>query len=106
MGTMNYAVIKTGAKQYLVSADQKLKIEKLPGEVGSTITFDEVLMTVDGPSVNVGAPMVKGAKVTAKITRQGRDKKILVVKYKPKVRYRKKQGHRQEFTEVEITNLV
>lgn len=99
------AVIKTGGKQYLVEPGQKLKIEKIPGDVGGEVSFDEVLLVIDGQTVTVGAPGVSGAKVTAKVEKQGRGKKIEVVKFKPKVRYRKKIGHRQPFTEVSISDI-
>ena len=101
---MAHAIIKTGGKQYVVEPGQKLKIEKLPGEAGSIVNFD-ALLVADGGAVKVGTPLVPGAKVTAKIDRQGRGKKIIVVKYKPKVRYRKRQGHRQLFTEVTIESI-
>ncbi len=100
---MTHAVISTGGKQYLVEPGQKLKIEKLPGEAGDAVSFD-ALLVADGSKVEIGTPNVH-AKVTGKIERQGRAKKILVVKYKPKVRYRKKQGHRQPFTEVTIESI-
>ncbi len=100
---MAHAVIMTGGKQYLVEPGQKLKIEKLHGEAGDTVSF-EALLVADGSKVQIGTPKVSG-KVTGKIERQGRAKKILVVKYKPKVRYRKKQGHRQPFTEVTISSI-
>lgn len=102
---MPHAVIKTGGKQYIVEPGQKLKIEKIGGAAGDVISFEEVLLTADGNAVAVGTPTVKGAKVSAKIEKQGRAKKIMVVKYKPKVRYRKKQGHRQLFTEVTIDSI-
>lgn len=102
---MPYAIIKTGGKQYLVEPGQKLKIEKLPGEEGATIDFNEVLLVADGAAVKVGAPLLESAKVSAKIEKQGRAKKILVIKYKPKSRYRRKQGHRQPFTEVTIESI-
>lgn len=100
-----FAVIKTGGKQYKVEAGTKLKIEKLEVEEGKTITFDEVLLLADGENVTVGKPVVKGAKVTAKVAAQGRAKKIIVFKYKNKTRYSVKRGHRQHFTEVEITDI-
>ncbi len=102
---MTHAVITTGGKQYLVEPGQKLKIEKLPGEAGESVNFD-VLLSADGDQVKIGAPKVSGAKVQAKIESQGRAKKILVVKYKPKVRYRKKQGHRQPYTEISIISIT
>lgn len=99
-----FAVIKTGGKQYKVSAGEVLKVEKLEGEVGAEIAFGEVLLRAneEGTDVSVGAPLLEGASVKAKILEQGRAKKITIIKYKPKVRYRRKQGHRQPFTKVEI----
>lgn len=99
------AVIKTGGKQYIVKLGQKLKIEKLEKEVGEEITFDEVLLVQKDDKVEIGSPLVKGAKVVGKVTTQGKGKKIVIFKYKPKVRYRRKAGHRQLFTEVEITKI-
>ena len=99
-----YAVIKTGGKQYRVAQGDSLRIEKLSGEVGSEVTFDEVLM-VGGDKVAVGTPRVDGASVTATITAQDRAKKIIVFKYKRRKGYRRKYGHRQPFTEVEITGV-
>ncbi|TSC89267.1 MAG: large subunit ribosomal protein L21 [Parcubacteria group bacterium Gr01-1014_3] len=102
---MNLAVIETGGKQYVVTLGQKLKIEKLEAEVNGNIVFDKVLMTTDGDDVKVGAPYVSGAKVDAKVITQNRHKKLIVFKYHSKTRQRKKKGHRQYFTEVEITSI-
>ena len=99
---MNFAIIQTGGKQYKVSAGQKLKIEKLEAEVDGSFVFDKVLLTVDGESVKIGTPYVEGAKVEAKVLKQGKGEKKIVFKYHSKARYRKKKGHRQLFTEVEI----
>ncbi len=99
------AVIKTGGKQYLVSPGQKIKIEKINKKEGSEITFKEVLLLEKGKKLEIGTPLVKGAKVVGKIIRQGKGKKIIVLKYKAKTRYKKRQGHRQLFTEVEITKI-
>lgn len=101
-----FAVIRTGGKQYKVSPGQKLQIEKLAAEEGATLHFDEVLLVADGESVAIGTPFVKDARVEAKILRQGRGEKKIVFKYHAKNRYRKKKGHRQHFTEVEITNVT
>lgn len=112
-----FAIIKTGGKQYKVSPGQKLKIEKLAAPTGGeprhgrdakegdTVSFSEVLLVADGDNVAIGTPHVKGAKVDAKVVQQGRDKKKIVFKYHAKARYRKKKGHRQPFTEVEITGI-
>ena len=104
---MTIAIIKTGGKQYKVTEGQLLKIEKIEGEAGTTAIFDEVLLVADeaGTKVEVGAPFLTETKVEAKIIEHGRAKKILVMKYKPKTRYRRKNGHRQEFTKVEITKI-
>jgi large subunit ribosomal protein L21 len=99
-----YAVIKTGGKQYRVSEGDRLRVEKLPGEPGAQITFDEVLM-IGGEKVAVGTPVVKGAKVRAEIVTQGRDKKVIVFKFRRRKNYRRKRGHRQPFTELKITGI-
>jgi len=100
-----FAVIKTGGKQYIVRPDQKLKIEKLDAEEGVKVWFDEVLLVADGEKIEIGNPLIKGAKVEAEITKQGRGRKIIVFKYHAKTRYRKKKGHRQYFTEVKIVKI-
>lgn len=102
---MDFAIIKTGGKQYKVAAGDKLKVEKLSGEEGGQVSFDEVLLTSQGDSVAIGAPYISGAKVEGKILQQARDKKKLIFKYKSKTRSRKTRGHRQHFTEVEITKI-
>ena len=99
------AVIKTGGKQYKVSPGDKIKIEKLDKEEGSEISFKEVLLVEKNKKFYLGTPLVKEAKVIGKVLSQGKGKKIIVFKYKPKTRYKKKQGHRQLFTEVEITKI-
>ena len=100
-----FAVIKTGGKQYLVEPGQKLKVEKLVAEAGKDIVFDEVLLVGGEKNFEIGTPIVKGAKVTAKVVQQGRAKKVIVFHYKAKTRHHKKAGHRQPFTEVEITKI-
>ena len=102
------AVIKTGGKQYLVQPGDKIKVENLDTEEGKEITFDEVLLcdkNGDGKQVLMGDPLVKGAKVTAKVLKNGKGKKLIIFKYKPKKRYKRKIGHRQTFTEVEILTI-
>lgn len=99
-----YAVIKTGGKQYRVSEGDRIRVEKLDGEVGSELSFDEVLM-LGGDKVAVGTPTVDGASVSAKIVAQDRAKKIVVFKYKRRKNYRKKYGHRQPYTELVITGV-
>ena len=100
-----YAVIKTGGKQYRVAQGDRLRVEKLPGEPGSKITFEEVLM-IGGDKVSVGAPLVKGAKVSAEIVAQERAKKVIVFKFRRRKNYRRKRGHRQPFTELTITGIT
>ena len=99
-----YAVIKTGGKQYKVAEGDFLKVEKLEGLVGDTVEFGEVLM-VGGDAIKVGAPLVSGAKVTAKVAVQGRDKKILVFKSKRRKNTRKLIGHRQHHTVLKIEKI-
>ncbi|MFH1894479.1 MAG: 50S ribosomal protein L21 [Patescibacteria group bacterium] len=99
------AVIKTGGKQYLVSPKQKLKIEKLENKEGEEVVFDEVLLVEKNNKIEIGTPFIEGAKVTGKVLLQGKGKKVIVFKYKAKKRYRKKKGHRQTFTEVEIGKI-
>ncbi len=100
-----YAIIKTGGKQYKVSPGERIKIEKIEGEPESEVVFDRVLMIRD-EDVKVGKPFVEGAKVIGKIIQQGRGKKIIVFKKKRRKGYHKKQGHRQYFTEVLISEIV
>jgi len=100
-----YAVIKTGGKQYRVSAGEKLKIEQIPADIGQEIVLDQVLMVGSGESVKVGAPLVTGANVTAKIVAHGRGEKIRIFKMRRRKHYQKHQGHRQNFTEIEISAI-
>ena len=100
-----YAVIKTGGKQYRVSKGDKLRVEKLPGNVGDAVTFDQVLL-VGGEALKLGKPLVGGAKVEAKITGQGLGKKLVVFKFRRRKNYRRKNGHRQPYTALEIVNIV
>ena len=100
-----YAVIKTGGKQYRVAQGDVLEIERLQGEAGDELTFDEVLLVGDDESTVVGTPVVDGAVVKAKILAQDRAKKIIVFKMKRRKKYRRKQGHRQEITRVKILGV-
>ena len=102
-----FAVIQTGGKQYRVSQGDKLRVEKLVGDVGAKITFDKVLLVAgaSGETVKIGAPTLAGAKVEGEITMQGRGPKIIVYKFKRRKNYRRKNGHRQPFTEVKITGV-
>ncbi|MGD0524912.1 MAG: 50S ribosomal protein L21 [Polyangiaceae bacterium] len=100
-----YAVFKTGGKQYRVAAGDQVRVEKLPGNVGDAVTFDQVLL-VGGDAVKVGQPLVSGAKVEAKIASQGLGKKLIVFKFRRRKNYRRKNGHRQPFTALQIVNIV
>jgi large subunit ribosomal protein L21 len=99
-----YAVIKTGGKQYRVSEGSRLRVEKLAGNVGDKLELSDVLM-LGGEKVVVGAPLVTGAKVTAEIIAQGRDKKVIIFKIRRRKRYRRHGGHRQPFTELRVTGV-
>ena len=100
-----HAIIVTGGKQYKVSEGETLFIEKLPNEAGDTVTFDQVLAILDGDNATIGAPTVKGATVEASVVKNGKGKKIRIFKYNPKKGYRKRQGHRQPYTKVEIAKI-
>jgi large subunit ribosomal protein L21 len=100
-----YAVFRTGGKQYRVAQGDKLRVEKLPGDVGEAVTFDQVLL-VGGDALKLGKPLVGGAKVEAKIVGQGLGRKLVVFKFRRRKNYRRKTGHRQPFTALEITNIV
>lgn len=102
---MNLAIIETGGKQYIVSPKTKLEIEKIEGNVGDTVKLDKVLLSANDSDLNMGVPFIDGAAVEAKILKQGRGKKLVVFKYKAKSKYRRKQGHRQHFTEIEIVKI-
>jgi len=99
------AIIKTGGKQYLVTPGQKIKIEKLDKKESAEVTFNEVLLLEKNNQIEIGTPLVKGVKVSGKVLKQGKNKKVIIFKYKAKKRYQKKRGHRQPFTEVEITKI-
>lgn len=100
-----YAVIKSGGKQYRVGIGEKLRLESLPAEVGSEVVIDEVLAVGDNSEIKLGTPLVANARVTAKVTAQGRGKKVQIFKMRRRKHYQKHQGHRQNFTEVEITGI-
>lgn len=100
------AVIKTGGKQYLVKKDDVLMIEKIGQQTGQTINFEEVLLLIDeNKKIEMGNPYLKNVKVQAEVLAEGKAKKVLVVKYKPKVRYHKKRGHRQPYSKIKITEI-
>lgn len=102
---MKFAIVETGGKQYQVAVGQKLRIEKLEVEAGSILMLDKVLLVVDGEDAKIGTPYLSDAKVEAKVLKQGRADKKIVFKYHSKTRYRKKKGHRQLFTEIEIVKV-
>lgn len=102
---MTFAVIKTGGKQYRVAKGDKIKFDKLTGIEGDSIEFDKVLLRANGKSVKIGQPYVEGVKVEGKVLRHGKDKKVIVFRYKNKTRYKKKRGFRRSFTEVEIVKV-
>ena len=100
------AIIVTGGKQYTVSEGDVLFVEKLNAEAETTVKFDTVLAVLDGENTKIGAPVVEGAAVEAKVVKNGKGKKITVFKYKPKKNEKKKMGHRQPYTKVEITKIA
>ena len=100
-----YAVIKTGGKQYRVVAGEKIKVEQIPADVGAEITLDQVLMVGEGESVKIGTPIVAGATVTAKVVAHGRHAKVNIFKMRRRKHYQKHQGHRQNYTEIEIAGI-
>ena len=100
-----YAVIKTGGKQYRVVAGEKLKVEQIPADIGQEIILDQVLMVGVGADVKVGAPLVAGAKVSAKVVSHGRADKVKIFKLRRRKHYQKHQGHRQNYTEIEISAI-
>lgn len=103
---MLHAIIETGGKQYRVGEGDIVFIEKLPAEAGEEVTFDKVLAVVGDGTNAIGTPVVEGAKVTAKVVKNGKGKKIHIFKYKPKKGYRRRQGHRQPYTQVQIESVV
>ena len=100
-----YAVVNSGGKQYKVQQGQVLRVEKIPGDVGSPVTFERILMFSDGENVSIGQPALEDVAVEGHIVEQGKAKKIIVFKYKRRKRYRRKKGHRQEFTAVRIDGI-
>ncbi|HEY7758206.1 MAG TPA: 50S ribosomal protein L21 [Burkholderiales bacterium] len=100
-----YAVIKTGGKQYRVSAGEKLKVESLPADVGAEVTLDQVLMVADGDNVTMGTPTLAGASVKATVLGHGRGEKVKIFKMRRRKHYRKTQGHRQNYTEIQISGI-
>jgi large subunit ribosomal protein L21 len=100
-----YAVIKTGGKQYKVAAGEKLKVEQIPADIGSEITLDQVLALGSGETIKFGAPLVAGATVLAKVVDQGRHDKVRIFKMRRRKHYQKRQGHRQNYTELQIVAI-
>lgn len=101
-----YAIVRAGGKQYRIERDQLLDVDRLQAEVGSTVELNDVLLVADGADVQVGKPIVDGARVLAEVLEHGRGEKLLVFKYKSKVRYRRKHGHRQDYTRVAIRQIL
>jgi large subunit ribosomal protein L21 len=101
-----YAVIKTGGKQYRVTAGEKLKVEQIPAEIGAEIVLDQVLLVANGDNVTMGAPLISGASVNAKVVSHGRGEKVHIYKMRRRKHYRKSQGHRQNYTEIEILGIA
>ena len=101
-----YAVIKTGGKQYRVISGEKLKIEQIPADVGAEITMDQVLMMGEGDSVKIGTPILSGVSVKAKVLSHGRHDKVQIFKMRRRKHYQKHQGHRQNYTEIQITGIA
>ena len=100
-----YAIVNTGGKQYKIHPGDVLRIEKIPGEIGSSVSFDKVLMFSDGENVSIGRPVLDNVAVKGHIIEQGKAKKIIVFKYKRRKRYRRKLGHRQQYTAVKIDRI-
>ena len=100
-----YAVIQTGGKQYRVAEGSTLKIEKLAADEGASVELDKVLMVADGDSVTVGTPYVEGGKVVATVKAHGRGKKVNIIKFRRRKHHMKRQGHRQAYTEIEVTGI-
>ena len=101
-----FAIVKTGGKQYRVAPGDILRVERLPGERGDEILLDEVLLVADGDTIQVGQPLVEGARVVGEILRQGRAKKIIVFKKKRRKKFRRKQGHRQSYTAFQVREII
>ena len=101
-----YAVVASGGKQYKVQKDAILRVEKIPGDIGAPVSFDKVLMFSDGENVNIGQPVLETVSVNGHIVNQDKAKKIIVFKYKRRKRYRKKQGHRQQYTAIKIDSIM
>ena len=101
-----YAVIKTGGKQYKVVAGERLKVQKIVGDVGATVVIDKVLMISDDANTTIGSPLISGATVSATVLSHGRADKVMIFKFRRRKHYRKTQGHRQSFTEIQIGEIL
>ena len=101
-----YAVIQTGGKQYRVATGDTIRVESIPGDIGDTVELTDVRMVSSDGSVTLGTPTVEGARVVTEISESGKGKKIVVFKYKSKVRYRRKKGHRQQYTDLTVTDIL
>ena len=101
-----YAIVSSGGKQYKVQKGEILRVEKIPGDIGASVSFDKVLMFSNGENVNIGQPVLENVAVNGHIVEQGKVKKIIVFKYKRRKGYRRKQGHRQQYTAVKIDNIA
>lgn len=106
MSGTKYAVIVTGGKQYRVAPGERLAVESLPAEPGSSVSFDRVLLVAEGETIKVGTPELPGSSVKAEVLAHGRGDKIRIIKHRRRKHYHKEQGHRQNFTEVKITEIV
>lgn len=100
-----YAIIEAGGRQHRAEPNKIVKMDKLDANTGDIVTFDRVLAVFDGENTRIGAPYVEGARVVGRVVQQGRDRKIVVFKYKPKSNYKRLRGHRQHFTQVQITEV-
>lgn len=101
----DFAIVQAGGKQYRVSAGDTIRVESLPADQGDTVTLDDVLMISHDGDVIVGTPTIEGATVDAEVVAKGKDKKIVILKFKAKTRYRRKNGHRQHYTDLRVTNI-
>ncbi len=101
-----YAIFEAGGRQHRAEANKVVKMSKLETPTGETVEFDKILAIFDGEETRIGSPYVEGAKVVGRVVQQGRDRKIIVFTYRPKSQFKRKKGHRQEFTQVQITEVV
>ena len=103
---MKYAIVSSGGKQYIAREGEPIEVDRLPLDIGKPVEFKDVLLTVDGSAIKIGTPLIKGASVKGKVIDQVKAKKIIVFKYIPKERYRRKKGHRQQYTRVSIDKIT